>query len=424
VAFRSPGRRRRLALAALTLAIAAAAVAGLARSHGASPVPTKPYKPRDLTPVQPTVLTPKSAAPAAVTGRSPGTRHYEYVFPDGEIVVYDIDDGNRLVERIRLPSAQGIRGVVVDVRRRLLYVSYGGDGGGFGNGSMLKYDLMRDRVIWQKNYRSGIDSMAITRDGRKIYLPTGEDAWPSKVWDVVDARTGNVVRTIKGGSSPHNTVLGLSGRYVYLGGRDMNWLVVASTRTDRVVKRIGPLREGVRPFTVNGRETLSYTTATEFLGFQVGDLRTGKVLYTVPIRGFTWNPKTFVGSAPSHGVSLSPDEKELWVMDGPNSAVHIFDVSRVPARAPVQVATIRLTRPIAGLEDPCKFDCARSGWLQHTRDGRFVYVGDSGNVISTTTRKIVADLDPLYASKKYLELDWRGGVPVFTTTRTGLGYVR
>jgi hypothetical protein len=49
--------------------------------------------------------------------------------------------------------------------------------------------------------------------------------------------------------------------------------------------------------------------------------------------------------------------------------------------------------------------------------------GDSGDVISTATRKIVANLDPLYNTRKHLEIDWQNGVPIFSTSRHGLGYV-
>ena len=56
--------------------------------------------------------------------------------------------------------------------------------------------------------------------------------------------------------------------------------------------------------------------------------------------------------------------------------------------------------------------------------GRFVYAGDSGDVISTVTRRAVAFLPGLHDSRKSLEIDWRRGRPVSTTTRTGLGYVR
>jgi DNA-binding beta-propeller fold protein YncE len=352
---------------------------------------------------------------------SSAIRHFEYVFPDGGMYVYDMDDGHKLVKYISLPTRAGVRGVAASSVTRMLYISYGGDGGSNGNGSLLKYDLVADKVVWTKNYSTGIDSMAITPDGKSIYMPDGELS-PDGIWNIIDANTGNVIGTIDGGTGPHNTIVSLDGTHVYLGGRNYNYLEVADTSTNTVIKKIGPLKGGVRPFTISGGETLAYTTATGFLGFQVSDITTGRVLYTVPIQGFSWNPATSA-SCPSHGISLSPDEKELYVMDSPNSYVHVFDVSGVPSSPPKQVAHIRLTRSLAGYESPCAYDCRKDGWLQHSRDGRFVYVGDSGDVIDTATRKSVIDLSTLYNSRKMLEIDWQNGVPIFTTSRSGLGYV-
>ena len=95
---------------------------------------------------------------------------------------------------------------------------------------------------------------------------------------------------------------------------------VADSASNQIIKKIGPLKGGVRPFTINGSETLAFTTATGFLGFQVSDIFSGKVLYTVPVKGFTASGST---DAPSHGISLSPDEKEVYVIDTPNSYVHL-----------------------------------------------------------------------------------------------------
>jgi hypothetical protein len=50
-------------------------------------------------------------------------------------------------------------------------------------------------------------------------------------------------------------------------------------------------------------------------------------------------------------------------------------------------------------------------------------VGDEGDVIDTARRRIVATLPALARTRKMLEIDWRNGVPVFTTTRTGLGHI-
>jgi hypothetical protein len=362
---------------------------------------------------------PASTASAAASG----VRHYEYVFPDEHMYVYDMDRGHVRIEARTFPGLTGIRGVTAHPGTHALYISHGGDGGPNGTGALLKYDLVTERVVWDRRYGTGIDSMAVSRDGSRIFMPTGE-LTSSGVWNVIDARGGGVIGHIHGGAGPHNTIVSLGGARVYLGGRDHPYLLVASAATNRILRRIGPLRSGVRPFTINGRETVAYTTATGFLGFQVSSITTGRVLHTVTFGPrFTWDPANFAPSAPSHGISLSPNERQLWVLDAPNSYVHVFDVSRGSRSRPRPLANIRLSQPMSGEESPCSYDCARDGWLQHSRNGRFVYVGDSGDVISTSSFRRVAYLPELRETRKHLEIDWRDGVPVATTTRSGLGYV-
>jgi hypothetical protein len=121
-------------------------------------------------------------------------------------------------------------------------------------------------------------------------------------------------------------------------------------------------------------------------------------------------------------VSLSPDEKELYVIDSPCSYVHVFDVSGLPNSAPKQVANIKLAHAISGNEQGCGYDCQRDGWVQHSVDGRYVFVGDSGDVIDTATRKPVGFLPSLANTRKMLEIDWQNGVPIATSERQGLGY--
>jgi hypothetical protein len=155
-----------------------------------------------------------------------------------------------------------------------------------------------------------------------------------------------------------------------------------------------------------------YVTRRSFLGFRVLDLRRAISLYDVSFKGFTWNPK-FGPNPPSHGLSLAPDRPELWVLDAPNSAVHVFDVSAVPAQAPRLVANVRLSKPLSGDVSPCARACQRIGSLQHSSDGRYVYVGDSGDVIDTRTREVATNLEALHNSRVDLEVDWVNGRPVF-----------
>jgi len=160
---------------------------------------------------------------------------------------------------------------------------------------------------------------------------------------------------------------------------------------------------GLAPFdrntvvVVDPQESRMYVTQRGLLGFRVIDLRTGVTTYVVHFKGFTWNPR-FGPNPPSHGLALRPDRPELWVLDAPNHSLHFFDVSATPQR----LGDVRLERTLTA-----------PGSLAQSADGRYLYVGNTGDVIDTQKRESVADLPALQQAQAVLELDWVDGKPVF-----------
>lgn len=173
----------------------------------------------------------------------------------------------------------------------------------------------------------------------------------------------------------------------------------------------------MRPFTVDAAESLAYTTATKKRGFQVSSITSGQVLATV---SFGAVPKKFKPTAPSHGISLSPDGRELWVLDMPASLVRIYTAGASPAH----LADVAIN-PIKGVEQPkTALDETKTGWVLHSKLGDYVYVGDSGSVISTATRTQVALLPALNNGRHgYIEVTYDAtGTPVDTSTHFGMSY--
>lgn len=144
-----------------------------------------------------------------------------------------------------------------------------------------------------------------------------------------------------------------------------------------------------------------YVTQRGLLGFRVIDLRNGLTRFVMHFKGFSWNPR-FGPNPPSHGLSLAPDRPELWVLDSPNSSLHVFDVSALPDQPPRRVADVRLSKTMNGI-----------GSLVRSADGRFLYVGDDGDVVDTRTRDTVETLEALQKSRVALEVDWVAGRPSF-----------
>ncbi|MCW3093574.1 MAG: hypothetical protein JWP81_4643 [Ferruginibacter sp.] len=331
----------------------------------------------------------------------PGIRDYLGYGGHG-ILVFDIDNHHRFVKRIstgglhpdKTPS--NVKGIAVSIALNSVFVST--------IESLQRIDLTTDQVIWEKPVEGGCDRMSISPDGKTMYLPSFEKGF----WNVVDCATGNIIKKIDVFKRAHNTIYEPTGAHVYMGDIASPWLYVADAKTHQLVNKIGPFANFIRPFTINGKHSIVYATVDSLLGFEVGDLNTGKKLAHIEVKGWNMGPVRRHGN-PSHGIGLTPNEKELWVADGFNMRVHVFS-----AAPPYQQLT---TIPLQDMP----------GWVTFSIDGQYVYPS-SGEVIKTETREIIATLKDEFhnnvASEKMLEIDFAGEKAVKAGDQFGIGGLR
>ncbi len=238
----------------------------------------------------------------------PGIRNYVEYGGVG-ILVFDSDNGYRFVKRIPtwvVPAGkqpENVKGIAASAQTGILYVST--------MNRLAAFDVYSEKKVWDRPYEGGCDRMALSRDGRTLYVPSFEGTF----WNVVNAATGDILTTIQTNSGAHNTIASPDGARVYLAGLHSPLLSVADTASQKVVQTVGPFANSIRPFTINGKHTLCFVNVNELLGFEVGDLKTGRMLYRVEVQGFQKGPVKRHG-CPSHGIGLTPDEKELWLTDG------------------------------------------------------------------------------------------------------------
>jgi DNA-binding beta-propeller fold protein YncE len=312
-----------------------------------------------------------------------------------------MDNNHRFVKRIKTQGLRpdgvpsNVKGVAVSVPLNSIYVST--------LEAVQRIDLTTEKIIWEKPYEGGADRMSISPDGRTMYLPSLEKTF----WNVVDCETGNIIKKIEVVRRAHNTIYGPSGDYAYLADIASPYLHVADTKTHSIVKKVGPFGNGIRPFTINGTETLAFATVDSLLGFEVADLKTGKLLDRIVVQGWDKGKVRRHGN-PSHGIGLTPDEKEVWVADGHNMRMHVFSAVK-----PYQQLT---TIPLQDMP----------GWVTFSLDGKYAYPS-SGEVIDVKTRKILMTLqDEFYnsvASEKMVEIHISGNKPVKAGDQFGIGRV-
>jgi DNA-binding beta-propeller fold protein YncE len=330
---------------------------------------------------------------------TPGIRNY-LEFGGAGILVFEIDNGHKFVKRIETPASKepmpnNIKGVCADAKSGRLFFTT--------TAKLYCVDLISEKTLWEVSPPNGTDRMSITPDGKVLYVPSIE----KDTWNVISADDGKLITEIETKSGAHNTVVSRDGTRMYLGGLKSNFLFVADTSTHKIVQKVGEFSGAIRPFTVNAEKTRAYICVNELLGFEIGDLTTGKKAARVEVSGFEKGTVKRHG-CPSHGIGLTPDEREVWVVDAANQQVHVFDNTVEP---PKQI------KSIAVREQP--------GWVTFTITGDYAY-SSTGDVIDTKTKQIVAGLTDEKGrevhSEKMIEIVVNGdGKPIANGDQFGVG---
>jgi DNA-binding beta-propeller fold protein YncE len=304
------------------------------------------------------------------------------------IVVFDADHGYKFVKRIVFPTLRGrppevARGIVASVATRTLYVSE--------TNRLIALDLETDKILWMQAYDGWCcDRPDISPDSQVLYVPALDHPY----WYVVSGLNGQLITKIPTTARGHNTQFSPKGDRVYLSPASPI-IFVADAGRAQIIGEIGPFSARVRPFVINGAETNVFANITGLLGIAVGNLKTGKVLAEVRVPNQYQCLKPPVShDTCSHGIALTPDEREIWIADA-NHNVHVFDARPLP---PKYETTIR-TR-------------AEVGWLTCSIDGKRMYPS-SGDVIDIASKQIIARLidekGRALESEKLLEVKFANG---------------
>jgi 6-phosphogluconolactonase (cycloisomerase 2 family) len=311
------------------------------------------------------------------------------------ILVFDIRNAHRFVKQFVLwPAAasdgrETVRGIAAGVKTGRLFVST--------TRRLAAIDLKTGTIVWEKSYEEHCcDRLAVSPDGNTIYAP----AFGSPKWYVIEAATGRLRSTVGIAGWPRDTLFSPDGRRAYLAAWESETLAVADTASHEVIRTVGPFSHFLCPFTLNAKGTLVFANIDGLVGFEVGDLQTGLILDSVAAEGFDRDAAAEY-ECPSHGIAFSRDERELWVADGVQNRLRVFDATVYP---PAEAAVIELP--------------AQPRWIAFSIDGGYAYPS-TGDVVDARTKKIVGALKneagAKVSSEALIEIDFASG----QATRSG-----
>ncbi|HEY7578413.1 MAG TPA: hypothetical protein VH855_12525 [Acetobacteraceae bacterium] len=322
----------------------------------------------------------------------------------GSISVYDIDAGHRLVKTIHtVTDVEDVRGVAGSASTGRLYVTYRDRS---GNALLYCLDLYQDTVLWNRKIPPGVDRLANDPGGQLLYVPTGEGETADYI-QVLDAKTGDLVRKVYFSSRSHDAQYPLAGPLFQETKADDgsgNYLYMIDPRS-YAVSRIGPYLGILGPYAVDGSSTYVVNDVTALWGMQVADLKTGRIVTAE----LPEHPRRRAGLM--HGIGWTPDQREVW-QSGEGGDPHVYVWNMQDPMAPILQAALPL----------------RSGhgshWLTFSIQGDYAYVAPNKNSSDGTEVFAVASHSSaglIGASEDMLEVDFADGKITRTGDQYGIG---
>jgi YVTN family beta-propeller protein len=283
---------------------------------------------------------------------------------------------NKVIKRVEVgPEPHGLAATAAGDRIFITIENMKGD-----SGELLWFDPKTDTVTRRMKVGPRPNQLACTPDGNLAYIPCDDASW----W-VVDTEKAEVVTRIATGGRPHNTLSSSDGKRMYLGPKGSYHVLIADAVSHKLTGEI-PLSDAPRPIVLSRNEKRLYANVDTLIGFEVADIPSRKVLYRVEADV----PRELLRQASrSHGIGLTPDEKELWMCDVYHDRTYVFDLTVEPPR---QIATIKMQ--------------GGGYWMTFSPDGSRCYIseriGNTVAVIDTATREMKARIPVGQVPKRVL----------------------
>ena len=230
-------------------------------------------------------------------------------------------------------------------------------------------DTAADKIVKTVKLSGLPNQCAVTPDGRFVGVPIrGGDSV-----DIVDVEQGKVVKNLPV-KMPHNCYNARRNDHMWVTSMGDNKVNLIDLKTLSYLAEI-PVGGIPRPLAVTRDEKTLYCALSDLHGFVIVDIAQKKVVRKVLLPPLDKGVKFPVPHTPTHGLELTPDEKELWVTSCGTDSVYVFDTA---------------SGKITG-----KADVGRGpNWVTFSPDGKYCCVsnvlGDDVSIVDVAKRQEAA----------------------------------
>lgn len=243
-----------------------------------------------------------------------------------------------------------------------------------GDNSLRIFDTSTGNLLSAIKLTGRPNQCAVTPDGKYVAIPIRD----KESVDIVDVAQQKVVKTLPV-KAPHNSFNAGSNRYIFVSSMGDHAINMIDLDKMDYAASI-PVGGVPRPYVITRDGRTMYVALSDLHGFVVVDIPEKKVVRRVEMPAGHPTPHEHPGepiNTLTHGLALSPDEKELWVTSLLDDAMYVYDVrsQKIVGHLPVG---------------------SGPNWVAFSPDGKYVSVSnaadDDVSIIDVKARREVARL--------------------------------
>jgi YVTN family beta-propeller protein len=218
------------------------------------------------------------------------------------------------------------------------------------------------------------NNLSISKDGKRLFIAIA--VAPGAV-DVIDTVALKNIKSIPVKGAVHNTYVTPDGKYALAGSVAGKMLTVIDEQTLEKAWEL-PFDLGVRPMAFekapDGSTKKLYIQLSGYNGFAVVDFKTHEEVARIKLPSEPSGGHA-EGGAPSHGIGVTPDGKNLVVNSSISNAVFFYSLPDLKMQGYVKTGDV-------------------PDWITITPDSKTLYIANSGansvSAIDIASRKEVA----------------------------------
>jgi YVTN family beta-propeller protein len=249
-------------------------------------------------------------------------------------------------------------------------------------------DASNGKVLNTLSFNARPNQCAVTPNGRFVAVPTID----GDLVHIVDAESVRVLKSLPV-KMPHNCLNAGNNEHMFVTSVRGNQVNMIDLRTLEYIAEI-PVGGQPRPIAVDREEKMLYVALSGFHGFVIVDIPSRKVVHKVEFPALPQNIDLgpLLNTA-THGLTLTPDGKELWAASLPTGNVYVYDVASGKVSPAIAVGQL-------------------PNWIAFSPDGRYGCITNTGSndcsIVERGSRKEVARIKVGKAPKRLAALSLAG----------------